>query len=71
MTPAKDILRLFEDKSRELLSLNLINKRSLLCQIIPDLESIDYDNLESADVLLARIRSKSNSKMQHKADLIQ
>lgn len=54
MTPAK-ILESFTEKSHKLLAFDRTNK---LCIMIPDFSDIKEDEIDSADMLLARLKSK-------------
>lgn len=59
MSPAKEIIESFASRTRKLLSLDGIKKK--LCLVVPDLRTIKADKLDSADAILARIRTKPSS----------
>jgi hypothetical protein len=56
ITPAKDILNLFFEKFKKLLSIE--EKKGKLCLVVPDLTAISLSGSDSADTLLARIKGK-------------
>ena len=57
MTPAKDIVASFMSSSRKLLSLDGIKKK--LCLVMPNFEALQTNNMDSADILLSRIKARS------------
>jgi hypothetical protein len=59
MTPTKDLISSFEHKSRKLLSFGKAKRK--LCLMVPDFENVKVEKLESADTLLARLKSKPGS----------
>lgn len=56
MSPAKELVSSFESKSHKLLSFGKAKRK--LCLMVPDFEGVKAEELESADTILARLKSK-------------
>ena len=59
MTPIK-MLQSFKEKSHKLLTFARTNK---LCLMIPDFEGIKVEEIDSADILLERLRIKPQNPL--------
>lgn len=57
VTPPKKMLESFTIKSKALLSLENLKRR--LCLIVPNFEDVNIEELDSADDILARLKSKA------------